>query len=608
MDPNVLKTHPAFGQIHVSDCIDGMAELPAGCIDLAFADPPFNIGYTYDVYDDSLESDEYIQWSESWIRGVHRVLADDGAFWLAIGDEYAAELKVLAQQIGFQCRSWVIWYYTFGVHCKYKFTRSHAHLFHFVKDEKHFKFNADDPSVRVPSARQLVYNDRRANSKGRMPDDTWILRPQDLPYGFTADEDIWYFPRVAGTFKERAGFHGCQMPEQLLGRIIRACSDPGDKVLDPFSGSATTVAVAKKLGREFISFEMSEEYVSLGTERLEQIRVGDPLTGAADPLRSAPATNGKKNESKAEKLAREEEERQRWATQQVGPQLEFQFETMRAMTDGELINAFREIHDGHSVDRVLLDPVLSDRLESACRRISEREPASSRRQRLIELRASGALTAEGIHTERPTTIPTTTLERFSYAAELAWAILVQRYPEHSLDDIFTDPKLLEEFDREALLHAADADPLTLRWCATQLRSWATTAREHQPGADEPEPSTPKFSAAKNWTTTSGPTSKSGSAKGGLYQVLAQDGSVLFVGETSDFTVRFGDHLASESAARFWRNEAGGQPKIRTASIQDATGPERRLAMCQWLQENPAASRNLVSLWSTDIPLGASTPS
>src|SRR5262249_51559259 len=134
---------------------------------------------------------------------------------------------------GFHCRSWVVWYYTFGVNCKYKFSRSHAHLFHFVKDAKAFTFNHE--AIRVPSARQLVYADGRANPTGRLPDDTWILRPQDLPGSFTAEEDTWYFPRVAGTFKERAGFHGCQMPEQLLGRIIRVCSNTGELVFDPFS-------------------------------------------------------------------------------------------------------------------------------------------------------------------------------------------------------------------------------------------------------------------------------------------------------------------------------------------------------------------------------------
>ncbi len=141
----------------------------------------------------------------------------------------------------------------------------------------------------------LVYGDGRANPKGRLPDDTWILRPQDLPTGFSAEEDTWYFPRVAGTFKERAGFHGCQMPEQLLGRIIRACSNEGELVLDPFSGSATTLAVAKKLGRNYLGFDLSPEYIARGRQRLETIRVGDELDGAAEPLVSAPSTeNGRR--------------------------------------------------------------------------------------------------------------------------------------------------------------------------------------------------------------------------------------------------------------------------------------------------------------------------
>jgi len=274
-------------QLHHADCIAGMQSLPDGSLQLAFADPPFNIGYEYDQYDDRVETDQYLAWSRQWIEQVHRVLADDGTFWLAIGDEYAAELKMTAQRIGFHCRNWVVWYYTFGVHCKAKFTRSHAHLFYFVKNRDQFTFNADQ--VRVPSARQLVYGDRRANPKGRVPDDTWILRPQDCD-GFGADEDTWYFPRVAGTFKERAGFHGCQMPEQLLGRIIRACSNPGDIVMDPFSGSSTTLVVAKKLGRKFLGFEMSEDYVRRGHQRIESVAAGDSLEGSPEPNVSAPAT------------------------------------------------------------------------------------------------------------------------------------------------------------------------------------------------------------------------------------------------------------------------------------------------------------------------------
>lgn len=294
-----------FDAIHNRDCISGMADLPAGSVDLAFADPPFNIGYEYDVYEDQRSGDEYLAWSRGWIEGVVRALKPDGAFWLAIGDEFAAELKVLCtRELGLHCRSWVVWYYTFGVHCKNKFTRSHAHLFYFVKDPKSFTFHGD--AIRVPSARQLVYGDKRAASAGRLPDDTFmiapvlppeaptvdgfVLRPQDIPERFPADSDVWYYARVAGTFKERQGWHGCQMPEQLLGRVIRACSSPGEIVLDPFGGSGTTLAVAKKLGRRYVGFELSPQYAASIQSRLDGITAGDPLTGAADPLTSAPRT------------------------------------------------------------------------------------------------------------------------------------------------------------------------------------------------------------------------------------------------------------------------------------------------------------------------------
>lgn len=292
------------------DCIKGMEQMLAGSVDLAFADPPFNIGYDYDVYDDRREAEDYLDWSRKWISGVVRVLKPDGTFWLAIGDEYAAELKVLCtRELGLTCRNWVIWFYTFGVHCKQKFTRSHAHLLYFVKDPKKFTFNSLD--VRVPSARELVYGDKRADPDGRVPDDTWmmspvlppevptrdgfVLRPQDIPNRFPAESDTWFFSRVAGTFNERQGFHGCQMPEQLLGRIIRGCSNKGDVVLDPFAGSGTTLAVATKLGRDYVGFELSKDYAKKVNERLGSISVGDALTGPADPLSSAPTTkNGRK--------------------------------------------------------------------------------------------------------------------------------------------------------------------------------------------------------------------------------------------------------------------------------------------------------------------------
>lgn len=243
------------------DCVQELAKLDAGSIDLVFADPPFNIGHEYDEYQDNIPFARYLLWSCDWISEVVRVLKPNSTFWLAIGDEYAAELKVMIRELGLVCRNWVIWHYTFGVNCQRKFTRSHTHLLYFVKDPKHFTFNAD--AIRVPSARQLKYNDKRANPKGRIPDDTW------------------QFPRVCGTHKEREGFHGCQMPESVLGRIILGCSNEGDLVVDPFLGSGTTAAVAMKLHRRFLGIELSEKYVAGACMRLASITPGDPLQGAS---------------------------------------------------------------------------------------------------------------------------------------------------------------------------------------------------------------------------------------------------------------------------------------------------------------------------------------
>jgi site-specific DNA-methyltransferase (adenine-specific) len=298
-----LFIHWIFREIHPTmdrhaviqgDCVKAMQSLARGTVDLVFADPPYNIGYDYDVYDDRRTDSAYLKWTEKWGRQVCRILKDTGAFWLAIGDDFAADLKVLFQRkLGLHCRSWIIWYYTFGVNCTRKFSRSHTHLLHFVKDVNNFTFNAD--AIRVPSARQLVYADARANAKGRLPDDTWILRPQDIPESFDPLEDTWYLPRVCGTFKERAGFHGCQLPERLLERIIKVSSNPGELVVDPFAGSGSTLVVAKKLGRACLGFELSSKYVTRICKRLARTYEGQPLEGAEDANVSAPTTaNGRR--------------------------------------------------------------------------------------------------------------------------------------------------------------------------------------------------------------------------------------------------------------------------------------------------------------------------
>ncbi len=476
-----------MGRIHQGDCLDRLKELDDTSVHLVFADPPFNIGYEYDEYHDRQSDDDYIAWSRQWIKEVYRVLKPDGTFWLAIGDEYAAELKVAAKLIGFTTRSWVVWYYTFGVNCKKKFSRSHVHLFHFVKDENNFTFNGDEPQVRVPSARALVYADKRANPAGRLPDDTWILRPQDLPEGFQPADDTWYFARVAGTFKERQGFHGCQMPEQLLGRIVRVSSNPGDIVLDPFAGSGTTLAVSKKLGRQWVGCELSEDYVRSANERLDAIREGDALDGSADPIASAPSTaNGRKLEDVIgidNSVGQAAPVTERAGLREIGCATQHQSTECVCSTENRrtvmakrelrdaiheaIVKAFYSTHDGFSTDWLLASPELQSAFHEACRDSGLiGEPANWNRS-LLRIRKSGGFPREG--KVRKIHFSPSEMDGFSFAAEIAWRTSSGKFIDASLDEIFCDPIKSSHFDRIAKRYAVEFDPAGCRWAALRLR-------------------------------------------------------------------------------------------------------------------------------------------
>jgi DNA modification methylase len=98
----------------------------------------------------------------------------------------------------------------------------------------------------------------------------WYLRPQETEEPmFAPESDTWNVSRVCGTFKEREGWHGCQMPIAVLDRIIKSSSNPGDIVLDPFNGSGTTTVSAAILGRQYVGIDQSEAYVSYARKRLE---------------------------------------------------------------------------------------------------------------------------------------------------------------------------------------------------------------------------------------------------------------------------------------------------------------------------------------------------
>ena len=548
-----------LGKIHQGDCLELMRQIQSGTIDLVFADPPFNIGYEYDEYHDRQADDEYIEWSRQWMEEAHRVLKPGGTFWLAIGDEYAAELKVDAEhKIGFATRSWVVWYYTFGVNCKRKFSRSHVHLFHFVKDESNFTFNAEDPQVRVPSARALVYADKRANPAGRLPDDTWILRPQDLPEGFQPADDSWFYSRVAGTFKERQGFHGCQMPEQLLGRIIRVSSNPGDIVLDPFAGSGTTLAVAKKLGRQWIGCELSVEYIRAATERLSNVREDTALDGPADPIASAPSTaNGKKlgngiaiaepaAVSDSIPVSREPTARRAAPTEPAAPATgsvaagESLSKTtsrreLREVVREAIVDAFYAAHDGGSIDWLLANPALQDRYHDACREAGLIGGPADWNRELLRLRKTGDFPKRGqikkVH------VADDELDAYSFAAEIAWRLTNDKFGGPSVDEIFCDPVKAAYFDRAARRVAPGFEPTQYRWAALRLRKAShdlvnEVKRYHFVFANR------DFSRFQTWR---GFKPKRLNGQPGIYLLRGDDKSPLYIGHTLDLGHRLAQH-------------------------------------------------------------------
>lgn len=607
--------------IQQGDCIQLMREMPAGSVDLAFADPPFNIGYQYDSYHDEQTDDDYLEWSRAWMEEVHRLLSPTGTFWLAIGDEYAADLKVIAdRQIGFTTRSWVVWYYTFGVNCKRKFSRSHVHLFHFVKDPDKFTFNADDPAVRIPSARALVYGDKRANPKGRLPDDTWILRPQDFQsdrYGFDAIDDTWYFARVAGTFKERQGFHGCQMPEQLLGRIIRVSSNPGDMVFDPFTGSGTTLAVAKKLGRRLSGTELSEEYVRYASQRLESVREHDALDGPADAIASAPNTaNGRRlkdqsllptfsdadfqsteqpaaAEPAAEQTTSEEPPTDAAVAPSPAAELAEQPVTvlpaakskpvkvnLRRMQRTAICKAFAQVAHGQSVDRLLASPELQTAFHEACGAAGLLGTGEIWNHELVRLRKSGKLPKQV--RARTTPVTAVELDAYQFAAEIAWQLTAVEFGVDSIDEILTAPDKAEYFDRQATRYAPGFTPAEFRWAAIDFRK-SRSALAAEAKAYDYVFATRDFPAQRKPTVR---TAAKFDGEAGVYLLTGKGRTPLYVGEAADL----GGRLATHATAPASKGKVTGFAVISESELPSA---EYRAPLKVYLTQKYAPEWNLL---------------
>jgi site-specific DNA-methyltransferase (adenine-specific) len=239
------------GEVITGDCVEKLAGIPDGAARLVFADPPYNVGIDYGEGEaaDLLPDDEYMVWVASWLSECKRVLTDDGSLWVLISDEYAAEYGVTLKRIGFTIRNWLVWYESFGVNCANKFNRTKRHLFYCVKDAERFVFHPE--AVGRPSARQVLYNDARAEEGGKL----W--------------DDVWAIPRLTGTSSERLDDFPTQLPLALLRPIVEVATDPGDLVIDPFNGSGTTGVAAVTSGRRYLGIERSATFAELADLRIK---------------------------------------------------------------------------------------------------------------------------------------------------------------------------------------------------------------------------------------------------------------------------------------------------------------------------------------------------
>jgi site-specific DNA-methyltransferase (adenine-specific) len=245
MDPAFHLDDPAT-DVYVGDCRKVLAKLPAKSVDLVFADPPFNWDVRYGEWDDKRPREEYLGFTRGWLDGCIRVLADHGSLWVNIPDDTAAEIVLHLKSRGLAMINWCIWHFRFGQHRAGNFIVSKVHALYFAKDPANRKWNPDE--VLEPSDRAAIYGDQRTFNK------------KEGHSGLRVPLDVWYgmhWGRVQGNNKERRKNHQNQIPEVYLERVIRACSDPGDLVLDPFLGSGTTGTVARGLGRRSIGIEFS---------------------------------------------------------------------------------------------------------------------------------------------------------------------------------------------------------------------------------------------------------------------------------------------------------------------------------------------------------------
>ena len=245
------------------DCLDLLADLPAGCADLVYADPPYASGRVFDEFDDRWDGglDGYLEWMRPRLEQCRRVLADTGSFWLHCDPTASAYLRVMCDGIfGRQnYRNEIVWCFTGpGNRQQQQFTRKH-HLLYWYTGGDNWVFHPVRTPYKSPVKGRKEWlrgdNDLEQLQKelavGKILEDWWTDIPSSGHFGWV----------------EHTGYP-TQKPKALLERIIKASSNEGDLVADPFCGSGTALVAAKRLGRRWWGCDLNAEAVAITEGRL----------------------------------------------------------------------------------------------------------------------------------------------------------------------------------------------------------------------------------------------------------------------------------------------------------------------------------------------------
>lgn len=253
-------------KIVLGDCIEVMRSMPAYCVDLIVADPPYNLNKDFGPWKEKDRKDAWLPWSKEWINEGIRLLRPGGNFFIYGIHHHLCWLQCHLYEVGMEYRRQIIWFYENGFSgYKRNLAAHYEPLLWFSKSGADFTFHP----IREPykSTDRLRH---KITKNGKV----WEPHPEGRLAG-----DVWKFPVLAGKrFSAERVDHPTQKPLSLSRRIVRHFSNAGDVVLVPFAGSGSECVAAKQLDRRFIGTELNSDYIAIARQRLD-VEFDDLLSG-----------------------------------------------------------------------------------------------------------------------------------------------------------------------------------------------------------------------------------------------------------------------------------------------------------------------------------------